>query len=67
MKAELVYGRLIKIEDDTITLEIKKSGDRTEVEYPLGIELDEKWVGDNLGCYFYAVIVDGKVTGFRSE
>ena len=68
MKAELVHGRLVKVENDTVTLEIKKgSYDVEEVQYELGIELDEGWVADNLGKYLSVAVVDGKVKGFPSE
>jgi len=68
MKAELIYGRLIRVENKTLTLEIKKgSYDLEEVQYTLDISLDEGWIADNLGKYMNVVVIDGKVKGFRSE
>jgi hypothetical protein len=68
MKAELVYGRLVRIQNDTLTLEIEKGlGEREEVQYHLDVALDEGWIADNLGKYMNVVVIDGKVKGFRSE
>ena len=62
MKAELVYGKIVRIEDNTLVLE---NTEGEEFEYDLDIELDENWVGANLGNYMTVVIVDGSVKGFR--
>ena len=68
MKAELVYGRLTRIENKTLTLEIKKgSYDIEEVQYELDIPLEEGWIAGNLGKYMNIIVVDGKVKGFRNE
>jgi hypothetical protein len=67
MKAELVYGRFVKVEDKTITIEVEKGQwEKEEVEDPLDMELEESFVADTLGKYFYFVVVDGKVKSFRS-
>lgn len=61
MKAELVYGKLIRIENDTLTLVV----DGEEVQYTIGIEeLSEDWIVSNLGNYVNVVLIDGKVKGF---
>ena len=67
MKAELVYGKLIRVENKTLTLEVKTNMDVEEIEYPLAMDLDEQWVIDNLGTYLNVVVIDGEVRGFRSE
>ena len=68
MKAELVYGRIIRIENNTLTLEVKKSlGEYEEVQFQLDIDLDEGWIADNLGAYMNVVVINGKVKSFRSE
>lgn len=65
MKAKLLYGRLVEVNDDKITVVVQSSSGNQRTELPLGIELDENWVGDNLGKEFSFVVIDGKVMGFR--
>lgn len=66
MKAEMVYGRLVKVENNTVTIEVEKKNGLEEVEYQLDIELDAGWVADNLGKSMDVVLIDGKVKSFRS-
>jgi hypothetical protein len=67
MKAEMVYGRLVKVENNTVTIEVEKKNGLEEVEYQLDIELDEGWVAANLGKSMDVVLIDGKVKSFRSQ
>jgi len=66
MKAEVVYGTLIKIDGDKVTVVIEEKGKTVETEYPHSIpEFDETWVANNLGKPQKIIIVNGAVAGFR--
>ena len=65
MKAKLLFGRVVEVNDDKITVVVESSSGHERTELPLGIELNEEWVGENLGKEFSIVVVDGKVMGFR--
>jgi len=66
MKAELIYGRLIKVEDGKVTLQVKDPiGERKLVEYSCDFELVQEWVADHLGDDVVAVLIDGKIKNFR--
>jgi len=67
MKAETVYGKLVKIEDNKVTLQVKKGYDTEEIVYPCDMSLEEDWIADNLGAYLEAIIIDGKIKNFRSH
>lgn len=66
MKAEIVYGKLTKVEDNKVTIEQKNGYDIEESEYTCDMALDEAWIADNLGKYLEAVVIDGKIKNFRS-
>ncbi len=66
MKAEIVYGKLTKVDQEKITLEVKTRQYSDEpVEYPLDMALDEQWVIQHLGEYVEAILVDGKIRNMK--
>ena len=65
MKAELVYGKWIKVSEGKITLEVKANFDYETIEYPYDMDLDEEWTREHLGDHVELVLIDGKVKNIR--
>ncbi len=60
MKAELIYGTLVKVEDDQLTILRKGELEPIEAAYPShGLLIDDGWVKRFLGNYVQCKLVDG--------
>lgn len=62
LKAELVSGILVGVDDDMVQLEV----DGQIQTYPTHGDLDEDWVADQLGEEVKASVIDGRIRNIRS-
>ena len=67
MKAELVHGKLMKIEDHNVTIEQGKGTEVQTVEYKCEMEMEDDWIATMLGQYVEAVVMDGVIKNIRSS
>ena len=64
MKAEIIRGRLIKVDDDKLTIEEQ---DQSQREFSSrGIDITEGWIRTYLSTWQDWTVIDGVITDIES-